>query len=85
MKNAIAIGVGPTDGFGGWLCRRFADLGLHVFAVGRSAAKVEAVARWIVDAGAQATGVVADATSEKDITALYEQVVTSGDFGACDL
>jgi NAD(P)-dependent dehydrogenase (short-subunit alcohol dehydrogenase family) len=36
MDKAIVVGVGPVDGLGGQLCRRFAREGLHVFAAGRT-------------------------------------------------
>ena len=36
MKTAIVSGVGPLEGLGAQLCLRFASLGLHVLAAGRT-------------------------------------------------
>ena len=36
MKTAIVSGVGPLEGLGAQLCLRFARLGLHVLASGRT-------------------------------------------------
>jgi NAD(P)-dependent dehydrogenase (short-subunit alcohol dehydrogenase family) len=55
MGTAIVIGVGPDQGLGAQLCKRFAAEGLNVLVAGRAAS------------------VVADATSEKDIVALFDQ------------
>ena len=67
-RKAIVIGVGPEDGLGGQLCVRFAERGHHVFIAGRTAAKVEALASSIGDA----TAVVADATDEAQVIALFD-------------
>ena len=72
MNSAIVIGVGPQEGLGGRLALRFAQLGLHVFVAGRTAAKVEAIAESIRAEGGSATPIAADATSEADILALYD-------------
>ena len=72
MQTAVVLGVGPQLGLGGKLCQRFAELGLHVFVGGRTGAKVDEVAQSIVDAGGKATGVVADATEEAQVTALFD-------------
>ena len=34
MQTAIVMGVGPEQGLGARLCRRFAGFGLHVVAGG---------------------------------------------------
>ena len=73
MDTAVIMGVGPKLGLGGKLCQRFAQLGLHVFAAGRTQAKVDAVAQGIVEAGGAATGVVADATDEAAVAALFDR------------
>ncbi|MEQ8232391.1 MAG: SDR family NAD(P)-dependent oxidoreductase, partial [Gammaproteobacteria bacterium] len=69
----VIIGVGPEQGLGAQLCRRFATHGLHVVAAGRTQAKLDAVVATIADTGGQASGVVADATREADIVALFER------------
>ena len=73
MRKAVIIGVGPDQGLGAQLCKRFAGEGLHVFAAGRTKAAVDAVVGDIVAAGGEATPVVADATKEADVVALFEQ------------
>ena len=76
---AIVIGVGPEDGLGGALCKRFAERGHHVFVAGRTQAKLDAVASVINDAGGRATAHVADATSDADIKALFDAACATGD------
>ncbi len=41
MQSAIIIGVGPLQGLGAQLCRRFAHLGLHVHVAGRTEIKLK--------------------------------------------
>lgn len=74
MDSAIVIGVGPERGLGAALCRRFAAAGLHVYVAGRSQDKLEAVVATIRMRGGKATPVVADATSEADVTRLFAEV-----------
>ena len=76
---AIVIGVGPEDGLGGALCKRFAARGMHVFVAGRTQAKLDAVADAIVDAGGTATALATDATSEQDIVALFDAAAAVGE------
>ena len=79
MKTAVIIGVGPQAGLGARLCERFASLGLHVFAAGRTAAALDAVVRCIETNGGHATAVVADATNEAQVVALFEQAAAGGE------
>lgn len=72
MDTAVVIGVGPLAGLGGALCQRFAAMGLHVYAAGRTEAQVDSVAQSIREAGGEATGVVADATDEASVAALFD-------------
>jgi NAD(P)-dependent dehydrogenase (short-subunit alcohol dehydrogenase family) len=66
------MGVGRSAGLGAALCRRFAREGCHVLPAGRTAAKLEEVAREIESAGGRATPVVADATRPDDVGALFD-------------
>ena len=68
--GAVVVGVGASRGLGAALCRRFAREGLHVFPAGRSAERLEKVAAEIVDAGGNASPVVADTTQEADVARL---------------
>jgi NAD(P)-dependent dehydrogenase (short-subunit alcohol dehydrogenase family) len=73
MKTAIVIGVGPDRGLGGQLCSRFAEEGLHVLVAGRTREKLDAIVKGIEESGGSAEAVVADATSESDIQALFDR------------
>jgi len=72
-KTAVVIGVGPLNGLGGQLCRRFAQTGHHVLVAGRTQASLQTVADAITADGGSAETVNADATSEADVAALFEQ------------
>jgi len=67
------IGVGPERGLGARLCARFAREGLHVVAAGRTRERLDAVVADVAAAGGSAEAVVADATSESDVRALFER------------
>lgn len=71
--SALVFGVGAERGLGAALCRRFAAGGLQVFACGRTAAKVEAVAHAIAASGGRAEAVVGDATREEDVAAVFQR------------
>jgi len=73
MGTAIVIGVGPDQGLGAQLCKRSAAEGLNVLVAGRTKSALDAVVADIAAAGGRATPVVADATSEADIVALFDQ------------
>ena len=78
-KIAIVIGVGPVDGLGGALCKRFAARGMHVFVAGRTQGKLEQVVASIAEAGGAATAHVADATNESAIVGLFDAACAAGD------
>ena len=73
MKTAIVSGVGPLEGLGAQLCVRFAGLGFHVLAAGRTAEKLQSVVDAIAASGGSAEAVVADATSETDTERLFDK------------
>jgi NAD(P)-dependent dehydrogenase (short-subunit alcohol dehydrogenase family) len=73
MKTAVVIGVGPDRGLGAQLCKRFAASGLYVIVAGRTQSAIDTVAAEIAASGGKATAVVADATSERDIVALFDR------------
>jgi NAD(P)-dependent dehydrogenase (short-subunit alcohol dehydrogenase family) len=73
MGTAIVIGVGPDQGLGAQLCKRFAAEGLNVLVAGRTRSALDAVVADIAAAGGRAASVVADATNEADIVALFDQ------------
>ena len=72
--RCMVLGVGAVAGLGGALCRRFAREGLEVFAVGRTQAKLDAVARAIRADGGRAHALAADVTSAADMARAFESV-----------
>lgn len=83
---AVVVGVGPGQGLGAALARRFAAEGMMVFVAGRSGDKLRQVTEEILSAGGQSVAVTADATNECQVSALFERVDRSGlglDLVAC--
>ncbi len=78
-KTAAIIGVGPENGLGAALAKRFASEGLHVFLVGRTEERLQALAKIITEAGGKATPLVADATKEQDLISVFEKT-NSGNY-----
>ena len=78
-KVGIIVGVGPEDGLGGALCKRFAKRGLHVFAAGRTQSKLDALVDVVRSGGGKATALATDASSEDDIVALFDAASTVGE------
>jgi NAD(P)-dependent dehydrogenase (short-subunit alcohol dehydrogenase family) len=70
---AIVVGVGSEQGLGAALSRRFAREGYSVIVSGRTEAKLVRVVRTIIDDGGKAEAVVADATIETDVVALFDR------------
>ena len=64
-KNAIIYGAGGA--IGGGVARTFAREGANVFLVGRTQAKLEAVAKDIAAAGGSAEVAVVDALDERAV------------------
>jgi NAD(P)-dependent dehydrogenase (short-subunit alcohol dehydrogenase family) len=79
--NAIVVGVGSEQGLGAALSRRFAREGYNVIVSGRTEAKLARVVRAIVDDGGKAEAVVADATIEADVIALFDRAETGSTDG----
>src|ERR1700744_3580066 len=73
QRTAIVVGVGSEQGLGAALSRRFAREGYRVIVSGRTEAKVARVTDTIIDDGGKAEAVVADATIETDIAALFDR------------
>lgn len=76
---AIVVGVGAERGLGAALCRRFAKGGHHVLVAGRSADKIERVAKSIASAGGSAEPVVTDTTREEDVIRLFDRAMAPVD------
>lgn len=74
IRSAVVVGVGPSQGLGAALARRFAAEGLRVYLVGRTPAKLEQVSCEIASRNGQAIPWVADATAESEVVRLFETV-----------
>jgi len=70
--KAVVVGVGPENGLGAGLCRRFASEGRFVIVAGRTPEKIERVADSIVSSGGSAIPVVTDVTLEADVIRLFD-------------
>ena len=78
MQTAIVMGVGPEQGLGAQLCRRFAGLGLHVFVAGRTRTKLDKVVSLIEADGNRASAYVVDTTNEAEVISLFDEVSPAG-------
>ena len=78
MQTAIVMGVGPEQGLGAQLCKRFASLGLNVFVAGRTQEKLDAVVAMIEANGDKASAHVADATAETEVKGLFDAASQAG-------
>ncbi len=83
-RKAVVIGVGPEQGLGATLARRFAAGGHRVFVAGRTQDSLDAVVQSIAAAGAEAVAVQTDATVECDVARLFDVAVADGE-GRVDL
>lgn len=75
-------GVGASAGLGAAVARRFARAGLVAVVTGRTASKLEAVAREIREAGGVAHVAPADVGSESDVIAAAKKVAELGPLAA---
>jgi short-subunit dehydrogenase len=71
-KNAVIYGA--AGGIGRTVARTFVAEGARVFLAGRTAAKVEALAAELRDAGGQAEAVELDATEEPAVVDHLDEV-----------
>jgi NAD(P)-dependent dehydrogenase (short-subunit alcohol dehydrogenase family) len=77
-RVAIVVGVGAEAGLGATLGRRLSRTGRYVFLAGRTAARVEAAAAAIRSSGGQATAMAVDATSESEVSTLFDAAARAG-------
>jgi len=75
--SALIMGVGPEQGLGAALCKRFAREGIQIFVCGRTTDKVEHIAELINSTGGQAVPIIANVTDEADINAMIDRVRAS--------
>jgi NAD(P)-dependent dehydrogenase (short-subunit alcohol dehydrogenase family) len=77
--TAIVFGVGSERGIGGAVCKRFAREGYHVIIAGRTAAKIEEVAKTIASAGGSAKALPTDVTDEAQVIAAFDRAMNPGE------
>ena len=75
--SALIMGVGPEQGLGAALCKRFAREGIQIFVCGRTTDKVEHIAELINSNGGQGVPITANVTDETDINAMIDRVRAS--------
>ena len=80
-KNAVIYGGGGS--IGGAVARAFAREGARVFLAGRTAERLEAVAKGIRDAGGVAETALADATNERAVNQHADHVAAAA--GSLDI
>jgi NAD(P)-dependent dehydrogenase (short-subunit alcohol dehydrogenase family) len=76
QSTAVVVGVGSEEGLGAAVARRFAKGGFHVIVGGRTAQKIDRVARSLGDGNG--TSVQIDATNEKDVLRLFQVASSPG-------
>ena len=75
--SALIMGVGPEQGLGAALCKRFAREGIQIFVCGRTTDKVEHIAELINSNGGQGVPITANVTDEADVNAMIDRVRVS--------
>jgi 7-alpha-hydroxysteroid dehydrogenase len=75
LKDKTAIIYGAGGSVGGAVAKAFAREGAHVFLAGRTAAKLEAVAKEIRAGGGKAEGMVVDALEREAVEAHLAAIV----------
>jgi len=78
MRTAVVVGVGAERGLGAALCRRFAAEGYHVLIAGRTAEKIEKVARAIKTNGGSTEAVLTDTAREDEVIRLFDRAMAPG-------
>lgn len=74
----VVLGVGPANGLGAAIARRFAAGGFHTIVSGRTGDRLASVADDINASGGSASHVVADATNAEDLEQLMAQADGKG-------
>ncbi|MDG1986680.1 MAG: SDR family NAD(P)-dependent oxidoreductase [Halieaceae bacterium] len=75
---AVVVGVGAINGLGAAIAKRFAREKYTVIVAGRTSEKVDPVAENIAAAGGKCISKRTDASSEKDISELFELASSKG-------
>ena len=72
-NSVLVLGVGPEQGLGVALCKKFAEEGFRVFGCGRNIENMKALDKLSVENGS-IEGMVADVTNPGDVSKLFEEI-----------
>ena len=72
-NSVLVLGVGPEQGLGVALCKKFAEEGFRVFGCGRNIENMKALDKLSVENGS-IEGMVADVTNPGDVSKLFEEL-----------
>ena len=72
-NSVLVLGVGPEQGLGVALCKKFAEEGFRVFGCGRNIENMKALDKLSVENGS-IEGMVADVTNPRDVSKLFEEI-----------
>ena len=73
-KVAVIVGAGPLEGVGGALALRASAAGHHVLIVGRTEARIEALAKHLRCHNGSATAIALDTTDEQQVEKLFTTI-----------
>ncbi len=76
-KIVLVLGVGPSEGLGVALCKKFAKAGFDVYGCGRSEDNMSNLSNIEIEEGT-ITGIVADVTEPKDVKKIFEKLDNTG-------
>ena len=76
-KSVLVLGVGPSEGLGVALCKKFAEEGYDVFGCGRSEDNMNSLSDIEVKNGS-IQGIVGDVTQENDVLKIFEIIDSNG-------
>tara|TARA_B100000214_G_scaffold66005_1_gene43769 strand:- start:6103 stop:6831 length:729 start_codon:yes stop_codon:yes gene_type:complete len=71
-KSVLVLGVGPEQGLGVALCKKFAEEGYDVIGCGRNSENMSSLKEISVSKGS-IRGMVADVTNEDDVTRIFNE------------
>ena len=72
-NSVLVLGVGPDQGLGVALCKKFAEEGFRVFGCGRNIENMKALDKLSVENGS-IEGIVADVTNPDDVKKVFEDI-----------
>ena len=76
-KSVLVLGVGPEQGLGVALCKKFAEEGYDVIGCGRNSENMSLLNNISVSKGS-IRGIVADVTNEEDVIRLFNEFDETG-------